>query len=71
MLTVPKLLFSVKIPGCSGAKHCIIRIIMSRDIVTGPRREVSNQKSTQIDRYKCHMSIITCEHYYFATTPSS
>ena len=69
MLTVPKLLF--RIPGRSGAKHCIIRIIMSTDIFTGQRREISNQKSTKVDPYHFYVSIVTFEHHYFATTPSS
>ena len=33
MLSVPKLLFRAKIPGRSGAKHCIVRIIMSLDVL--------------------------------------
>ena len=44
---------------------------MSPDISPGQRREISNQKSTQINPYHVYVSIVTFEHHYFATTPSS
>ena len=71
MLTVPKLLFRTKITWSEWSEHCIIRIIMSPDISPGQRREISNQKSTQINPYHVYVSIVTFENHYFATTPSS
>ncbi len=70
-LTVWTLLFSAKIPGCSGSKHCIIWIMMSRDIIIGPLGAISKQKSTQIDPHQFYVSIVTFEYLYFATIPSS